>query len=384
MRVLVSGDHHFDETRRFDECLQVHQWMVDMARIHKVDAFLSGGDIYERASTPRERDAVSSWLVKMADVCPVVIARGNHDRQLDCQIMAKLQSRHSIIVEESCGVHYVGDLAIAVVAWPERARILQLAAASGDDPDAVMQDALGWLFRGLAQELAAHEGPKVVLGHFMVDGSETSTGQPLIGQPIRVSLEQFDLLNADMVLMGHIHKPQDWQTTVGLTPVIYTGSPYRTSFGEAEQKSVVLADFSPDLVLPHYLRLPTPCRAMHLVTETWTTHAGFGSGVEAHLTPDAVSGSEIRFRYNVPSDQRLAARETAQEWADVWTRWGAVYVKLEEVVQTTSEARAPEVALAVGLADKLAALWKARNTIPEPARQERLLTMAGELEREAS
>ena len=62
MRLLASGDHHFREHSRFAEAIRVHSWMVDVARERKPDVFLSGGDVYESASTPLEREAVAGAL----------------------------------------------------------------------------------------------------------------------------------------------------------------------------------------------------------------------------------------------------------------------------------------------------------------------------------
>lgn len=387
----MSSDHHCDEHGRWDEFLKVHRWMLQVAREQQVDAFLSGGDIYERASTPKEREEVSTWLVQMANICPVYIARGNHDRQLDCQIMSKLAADHLITVCEDHDIRYVGNTAIAMFAWPERAHIMAHAQRLGVDPDEVSQNALQWLFRGVANELAEHDGPKLALGHFMVDGSVTSVGQPLLGQPMRVGLDDFDLLGVHAVLMGHIHKPQEWLTPAG-TRVAYAGSPFRTSYGEVEDKSVLLIDVNDDGIT-QWQRIKTPCAGMHLVSERWAYYdlgqlenrePSFGGGPEAHLAPEDVPGSEIRFRYTVAPDQRDAARAAACQWQAVWRSMGALAVKIEEEVLTTAVARAPEVAAAATLPDKLMALWNARQAMPEPARVTRLLSKVGELERAAS
>lgn len=76
MKILASGDHHWDEHSRFDECERIHGWIASQIEYERPDVFLSAGDIYERASTPRERAAVAEWLVRVAETCPVVIAKG--------------------------------------------------------------------------------------------------------------------------------------------------------------------------------------------------------------------------------------------------------------------------------------------------------------------
>ena len=57
MKLLNSADHHFDEHSRFEECVRVHNFQVELAQRERVDVYISSGDIYERASTPRESSA---------------------------------------------------------------------------------------------------------------------------------------------------------------------------------------------------------------------------------------------------------------------------------------------------------------------------------------
>ncbi len=63
---------------------------------------------------------------------------------------------------------------------------------------------------------------------------------------------------------------------------------------------------------------------------------------------------------------------------------GAGLVKLEAVVRATTRARVPELAQAKKLPDKLLALWKARNDLPDEARQNRLFEKVEQLESEGT
>ena len=382
MKVMLCGDHHFDHSSRWAECLEVHDWIAECAHANKVDLFVSCGDIYERASTPEERLAVSAWLQKIALHCPVLVVKGNHDQQRDCMLLSRLQSVHPIIVEETAAVHYLGrgndKIAVAAVAWPERARILAHARDLGTaEADTVAKDALQSVLRGLGAELGAFDGARLGVGHFMVDGSVVSMGQPLVGQAMNVGLADLALLNADLVVMGHVHKPQEWRH--GETEFLYTGSPYRTSYGELEDKSVVLVDYTAKGARVHWDRIPTPCSRMLLVDREW---AGDGAWTEACEVGDVI-GAEVRFRYAVEPDQRDAARAAAAEIKAKLLAAGAIDVQVEECVRAVTVARAPEVAAARTLPDKLTALWNARGTMPEDPRRDQLLDMARQLEQEA-
>jgi DNA repair exonuclease SbcCD nuclease subunit len=386
VKFVATGDLHWCERSRLPECERIHAYILELLAEHKPDGFLCGGDVYDAASTPRERGLVARFFQAAAQICPVLIVKGNHDRPLDCALLARLKSKHPIVVEEGAGIHKIGNAALAAVAWPERQSILAWSRARALDPNAVEESVLQNILRGLGAELRAHAGPKLALGHFMVDGAKVSTGQPLLGQPLRVSLSDLSLLQAPVVLMSHVHKPQAW--SLGNMQALYLGSPYRTSFGEVEDKSVTLVEFEGDTCMGA-TRLPLPCASMALLEDEWTTEdgGGFASGcltarerLENGQDAFDFKHAEIRFRYIVDADQRDAAHAAAEQWRTEWLQLGAAEVQLDPCVRTSVRARAPEVAKAVTLPDKLAALWNARGTMPEAERQARLFELAGQLE----
>jgi exonuclease SbcD len=377
MRLLASGDNHFAEHLRFDECIKVHASMVEQARDVKADVFLDSGDVFDAASTPRERQAVAEWIVAMAEVCPVVFAKGNHDRPLDVALMRRLSTKHPVIVEEGAAVHHVAGAAIAVMAWPERAHLLA-ALGSAAAADLGMREALQGVLRGLGQQLEQHDGPRVLLGHFMVDGSVASTGQPLLGMPINVGLADLALARAHLTVMGHIHKAQSWELETG--PAIYTGSPFRTDFGQLERKSILFAEFDGQRLL-RTEELETPCTPMVHMDGSLERVAGrafFAVGPHAD-----VRGAEIRLRYSVAPEDRDTVRHLADEAKSELIARGAHSVKVEEVVIAERRARAPEVAKATSVQDKLDAHWLSLGYDPGGQRGE-LHVMAAELEQEVA
>jgi exonuclease SbcD len=248
------------------------------------------------------------------------------------------------------------------------------------------------VLRAFGAHLAEHRGPRVLLAHAMVIGSRVSTGQPLVGCDFEIGVEDLALAGADAVALGHIHMPQAWGQAeselvahVGPAPVIYPGSPRRTAFGEVEEKGYVIVSLASGprdergRVATGWERIATPCTPMVLAEGEYESAAGIRLDHGF-----VVSGAEVRLRYQVAADQRDAARAAAETLrADMLDR-GAVDVKLEEVVIATSSARAPEVARARTVAEKLRAMWRARGDEPEPDRAERLLAHVGEIETEAA
>jgi exonuclease SbcD len=376
MRLLASGDNHFRKGLRFEECCSVHDWMVDLARELKVDAFLDAGDVFDEASDPEERQAVAEFFTAMAEEAPVVVSKGNHDRPLDVALMRRLKTKHPVIVEERARVHHVAGAAIATMAWPERGNLLA-ALGSSAAADLGVRECLQAALRGLGLQLEAHDGPRILLGHFMVDGSLTSTGQPLLGMPINVGLADLSLARAGLTVMGHIHMAQRFELETG--PAFYTGSPFRTDFGQLERKTVLFAEFDGQRLV-QVEEIETPCAPMVHIDATYSPeHCSFS----AHLVP-GFNGAEVRFRYGVASEHRDAARQLARETADKYVAAGAVSVKVEEQVITTKRARAPEVARAVSIVDKLDAHWASVGYDPTAEHREQLHTLAREIEMEVA
>src|SRR5690606_33414630 len=99
-RVAVIADSHFDEHSRFEECVRLHGWIADDLRARRVDAVVHTGDVYERKSTPLERQAVADWVRRVASVAPVLVVRGNHDAVDDLPLLERLATEHRVIVEQ--------------------------------------------------------------------------------------------------------------------------------------------------------------------------------------------------------------------------------------------------------------------------------------------
>ena len=366
--VLASGDHHYKRGDRWVECLRIHAWILDEVRHRRPALFVSTGDLYDGPSTPEERIALASFLVGVAEVCPVLVCRGNHDRPRDLELLGGLASRFPITVEEGAGGHLIRTpepldrevgpddivtdftpIAVGAFAWPSRPSIMRaLGARSSEEVGALGREALRSVFRGLGDRLRleAAEGRRTILvGHaHVVSATVQEDGQPLpFGEQIAVGLEDLELAGAEATLLGHIHLAQRWDRPAG--PIAYCGSPFRNTFGEADAKSITSLRFlgSGGVELE---RIPTPAAPMVLIRSLEELEAKRGE-----LTPDA----EVRLRYDVqPQDREAAAAAVAAATGGL----DVSRLKIEERVQSTTVARAPEVAAARGTAAQLVELWK--------------------------
>lgn len=390
MRILASGDHHFDQhSHRWSECLRIHEWMLDEAKRQGAGLFVSAGDIYERASTPIERHEVRQWVTAMANICPVIIVRGNHDALLDLRILGGLRAAHPIHVVEDAQVIRIGDTLVGALAWPSTSLIAAQAEALGVPADALAENAMAAVCRGIGAQFDALEGSeplyRLLVAHAMVDGSVTSLGQPLIGAEMRIGLDTLALSRANTVVLGHIHKAQEWTTHVDdqEVRVLYTGSPFRTAFGETEEKSILSIDTEAGIT-----RIPTPATPMLLlegVARMGKPSEGAEHAMELALDGrstaalERIKGAEVRLRYTVAASQAGDAKRAASKARDEMLADGALSVKVEAVVDAVTRARAPEVTKAGTIAEKLEVLWKLRGNAPSDGAKDRIIAKLGSL-----
>lgn len=385
IRLAQIGDSHFDSAPggRFGECVRVHDWIVeDMAR-RQVDLITHTGDLVDGRPTVEVERAVFAWVTQCAELAPVVIVRGNHDPRGWLTLLTKLRTRHPVIVEEGAGVHVVNGIAVACLAWPQKACVAALArqlspGAGKDEVDAVAADAMRVVLQGLADQLAQHDGPRTFAGHVMARGSRTSLGQPLVGMDaFEIGLEDLALIPADFFGMGHIHLPQEW--AIDSRHAAFTGSPYRTTYGELEEKGYIVAEWT-DSTFEGWQRIPTPCTPMVLIEAVYV-----GGVDEFHIADpqDVPAGAEVRFRYTYPADRVEEAKRAADGVKAQLLTSGAVDVKLDPQAEAVSRARAPEIATATTLADKLKLFWYARGIDLDEDRRAQLVTLAESLQQEA-
>lgn len=382
MKVAMVGDSHWDQHKRFDECNRLHSWIADDAARRGVQLTLHGGDVFERKSTALEREHAFAWFQRMADLGPVVCVRGNHDELGNLSLMAKLDTVFPITVVEDAAVVEVGRALVACLAWPRKSALLAATGVeSHESGEALASEALRNVLRGLGDELRAHDGPTMVLTHAMLRDSMTSTGQPLCGCDLEVTLADLALCPADAYFAAHIHMHQHW--LIGGAPVIYPGSPRRTAFGEREAKGYVVAEWDDGGKLVSWDFIEAPATPMVAVDDEWAADpengGAFGWLAGAHGLPRSCAGVELRFRYRVASDQRASARSAAEKWRAEWLAEGAITVQIEEVVRVEQRTRADAIPVKATLTEKVQAYWAAKRFEPGE-RREALLTKLQQIE----
>lgn len=388
LRIAAVADSQVDEHSRLEEHDRVMRVVVEEAAERGCDVLLHAGDVYERRSTAREREAVAGWIIEATAQygLAVGVVGGNHEAAGEVDELAHLGI--DATERPEMWTHMEG-LAVACLPWPRRSSLLAWLTAQGlgvtrEDVNQRGAELLRDVLRGFASQWPA-DVPRVLLAHAMVRGSRHGPDQPpLLGCDFELGLEDLALADADVVILGHIHCPQEWSYTAAdgrEVPVIYCGSPRRTAYakGELEPKGFVVVEFD-GRRLVSWERVATPATPMVLVETVYEREddeeafaTSDGSVWPGSLPDWPPPGAEIRLRYAVDADQRDAARRRAEEIRDEWIAAGAAEVRIEEQVRPTVRARAPEVASAVGTPDKLRAYWSATDAGLDEERMERLL-----------
>ena len=360
---LGTGQNNLDA---LDEAIREVEGMPNLA------GWMWPGDIFHAKSTIESRNALIPRVVDMASVAPVVICYGNHDAPGDLDFLAALDAKHAIhVVSRPKVVHLWGSNAhVFVLPYPTKGALL----AMGADVKATAAQCLDAICLDGAQQLEKLGGASMVIGHLNIAGSISSTGQPQIGKEIEMSRETLARFKDMPVVLNHIHKAQ----TIGAGDAFYAGSLCRLNWGEVEEKRFLITGFDDgratggsswsgyqgdgptaccgdhdwDILSRPLISSPPMYHVEHPRSGAW--HVKRGPEGEYLEPPDSWAGNRVRVRYEFsPEDDKQAVEAYLRsEFRD------ALELKLEPVVQPAGVVRAPEVAEATSLNDKVAAWCK--------------------------
>ncbi len=377
MLIAHTGDSHLDERcphASLEEQVRWLTWIGQDAAKAGAKALVHGGDLFERESTPAERRAAAEVITAWAELMPVVIVRGNHDRPLDLHVLGRLRTRHPVVVQEEPGTVRLPGLDVACLPWPRRA---WLAAMMGP----VSREALGQAaadgLRSILQgfQVGWRPGvPRVLLAHVELGSAKDDAGQPMAAH-CDVPLNDGDLLEtgADYVALAHIHRSQTIAQRIR-----YPGSHRSTAYGQDDDPkgySLVRLARGDKPEIEHHV---SPARP--LVTVRALMRDGLLVDLEGIPLIDGGSvgagdGASCRLVYEVSQSDRQRAAEQADAWRRMMT--AAHSVKVEAQVVTVHRVRSEQIKAARTTAERMQAWWSARDQVPARSTQilEKLSTL---------
>lgn len=385
MHVVCIGDVHLapGEGRAMRAAAVEAIIEKELAHPRGVSLWVVLGDLSHGLHIGRMQPEDRNWWAKqlrvMAQVAPVILPYGNHDIPGDLDLFGLVKARFPIAVLPAPGIvdakNEAGDVIIRafVLPYPQKAGQVATGASLED-----ARQALHTLCVQGAQALLDARDRHVrtlVVGHLNIAGALSSVGQPQIGKEIELDPSALALFaRSTPLVFGHIHKAQE------LAGAYYAGSVCPMDWGETEPKSYLTIDYpdafeAPPIVRREALSVP---RLWHVegdvvqhtnedpaVAPAW----GFTWQVvgEQATPPDVWTDRDhVRVRYRFPASARdLFPREMI---TSAFT--GAGRVKIEPVAIPDRTTRAPQVAAARTLDDKVLA-WAehARLTLTDAGRQ---------------
>lgn len=229
-----------DFLRRMDE-------MADYARQREVDLVVFAGDAFKnRQPNPTLQREFAYRIRDLAELCPVILLVGNHDlpsispRAHSLEIYSTL-SVPNVLVGDRYELYSVatkrGVVWVGTAPYPLRNAMLNDEQAQGKSIaqlDHLLQETLQTLLRDLARQADEHPEPRLLTGHFTVQGAQYGSERAgMVGRDATTLLGDLADPAWDYVALGHIHKHQNLTAGLnGLPPTVYSGSLERVDFGE--------------------------------------------------------------------------------------------------------------------------------------------------------
>ena len=375
------------------------QVIAEGLALPSLGAWLWPGDLSHQRQTIDDENALIARLRRMSAAAPVVLVYGNHDQPGDLDKFASVSNGHPIYVVDRPEVLRIrlatmAFSSIACLPYPHKHGLVLAGVSNPDlvDEAANALDAIFMQFEMDLTEARAKGDLTLFIGHANVGGAVTSSGQPNVGREIELSPRHLDRLGPIYIGLNHIHKPQE------IHGAHYPGSICRLDWGEIEEKRWLQVEYdggpsasSYHVVTSHPIDVAPMYHVEGELTRegfTYRVTAGPGGELQAAPTidceachPDAPDGAatkvdpchvcagsgavvswkgcEVRARYRFPqSEARLVNKSLVlAEFAE------AALLTLDPIAVPDRALRAPEVAAAKSLPEKLRAWCELAGTV---------------------
>ena len=264
MKIISTSDWHLGNLFHGNDRLPEHRhflnWLLNQITIHKPDALLVAGDIFDNGNpSAAAQSAYYEFLADATQACPdmtIVITAGNHDSSNRLEAPRPLLERYNVEIRGNVRRTWVlsDDLEGSSGCWQTDYDDL-IIPVQGRDGDSVVVLAVPYLRSDVvADESYSHgvnrflqqltdrarqlypEKPTVMMAHLYARGTDIAKNDAsekiIVGGQEEVSIDKWDG-HPDYMTCGHIHKRQHiWGTDWAR----YTGSALPMSFAEKDYK----------------------------------------------------------------------------------------------------------------------------------------------------
>jgi len=274
MRVLHLADIHAREKDFVEVSTCMNSIVVEAYEI-KPDLIAIAGDCFDSQEIKLDSNSTKmlfQMLAGLADVAPVIIVMGtpSHDGNAPL-VFQHIKAKYEIYISHRPEVLFLAgskiclepdDMApykpeLIISTTPTPTKQYFRTDAGVQESDALIAEALTDLFISFGSLANQFDCPHIHVGHYQVGGAYISDTQQLIGRDIEISIDQISLAQADLVCLGHIHKPQQ----IGKN-VFYSGSIFRKDWGELEDKGFYVHEIHKKGGVPFSRFIKTPTRKL--------------------------------------------------------------------------------------------------------------------------
>ena len=383
MKYLHYADLHITEGPRLEDQEHVLKFIEATAKHEDVDLVLVAGDLSNqipRRATPREREVVRMHFQRLAELCPVVVVRGNHDYHLDWEFLNDIECDQGIhYIERAQAVRVMTrsgvEIHVLAVPWPDRGALADQVEGGRDDISEVMRRAVRGILQGL--EMESRGKLRVGLAHCNLVGTTIDNGQPLIGDDFELGVEDLAPI-APLWCLGHIHKHQILDAPG--SKMVFAGAPMQHKHGAVAPRVICIHEVDRETGDPiKTVTVDTPYRPLRTV-DLWFLDSESGPGyyLDETATDDAlwvtgnigeddvaevVSGAEVRIR--VYYQEALAEAFDRRAIRDRVLALGALAVKLEPTPLSEVKVRAPQIVEVTSLVDKVRVYLEEKGKVME-------------------
>lgn len=350
--VHIGDTHLFDGPQQDDRLAALDQIISEGSTIDRLGAWFCPGDLFHARSTIATRNALKDRITRMADLAPVVICYGNHDVDGDLDIFGNLSAEWDIIVVST---PQVVKVRLATEPQGERGPVASIFVLPWWTPTSAFDLAPLISEAGIQLEAGRRRGPAVMIGHVDLLGAVASTGQPSIGPQAALDPHLFDPLGQCYKGLNHIHKSQ---VVHGLD---YAGSICRLSWGEIEPKTYNVVQYERSET-GHFYYYKTDRVRIHVAPMYHVEGEFSRNGFSWHVTdgadgrldaPTSWNGCDVRVRLRYKQSEGVVLAQAERDVKAVFA--AARRFEFEPVCEPDRAVRAPAVALAKTLAEKIAA-----------------------------
>lgn len=264
MKIISTSDWHLGNLFHGNDRLPEHRhflnWLLNQITIHKPDALLVAGDIFDNGNpSAAAQSAYYEFLADATQACQdmtIVITAGNHDSSNRLEAPRPLLERYNVEIRGNVRRTWVlsDDLEGSSGCWQTDYDDL-IIPVQGRDGDSVVVLAVPYLRSDVvADESYSHgvnrflqqltdrarqlypEKPTVMMAHLYARGTDIAKNDAsekiIVGGQEEVSIDKWEG-HPDYMTCGHIHKRQHiWGTDWAR----YTGSALPMSFAEKDYK----------------------------------------------------------------------------------------------------------------------------------------------------